>query len=215
MTAASALPNRLTSAQLATTDVLPIDDASASETKGVLIGSLFGAQIPLGVQYETANTNAIQYQDFQLSSSGAPANGLGFGWRVAIETTAGLTIGGAWRLQVTDITSASEDYKWVGSVMIAGAAAADVAELINTGFNAPTGKVYSVAGTQVLGPRATGWGAASSTLSRTAYPSYAGQTLTGSYVQATQQANDDALKLLSQKVAALITDLTAHGLIGT
>lgn len=59
----------------------------------------------------------------------------------------------------------------------------------------------------------TGWGAASGTLSRAAYASYAGQTVSAGYVQAEAQATDDAVKLLSQVVAALITDLTSQKVI--
>ena len=88
---------------------------------------------------------------------------------------------------------------------------------VNGTFTCTTG-LYTgatVAGAvQVVGRRQTGWGAASGTLSRTAYAAYTGQTYTGSYVQATAQATDNALKTLSQTVAALITDLTTHGLIG-
>lgn len=72
----------------------------------------------------------------------------------------------------------------------------------------------TVGASQVVSTRQTGWGAASSTLSRAAYASYAGQVMGAGYVQATAQATDDAVKALSQRVAALITDLTAHGLIG-
>jgi len=81
--------------------------------------------------------------------------------------------------------------------------------------NPVTATSFKVSTNQVVGARATGWGAASGTLSRSAYAAYAGQTYTGSYVQATAQATDNAIKLLSQTVAALITDLTSHGLIGT
>lgn len=59
----------------------------------------------------------------------------------------------------------------------------------------------------------TGWGAASGTLSRAAYTSYAGQTVSNPPTQAEVQQVDDALKLLSQTVAALITDLTTQKLI--
>jgi hypothetical protein len=61
----------------------------------------------------------------------------------------------------------------------------------------------------------TGWGASSGTLSRAAYASYAGQTVSVGYVQAEAQSTDDAVKLLSQTVAALITDLRTQKLIGT
>jgi hypothetical protein len=61
----------------------------------------------------------------------------------------------------------------------------------------------------------TGWGAASGTLSRAAYTAYAGQTVSAAYVQAEAQATDDAVKLLSQTVAALLTDLTSQKIIKT
>lgn len=59
----------------------------------------------------------------------------------------------------------------------------------------------------------TGWGAASGTLSRAAYAAYAGQTVSNPPTQVEVQAIDDALKLLSRTVAALITDLTTQKLI--
>ncbi|CCJ07113.1 phage tail protein [Methylocystis sp. SC2] len=74
---------------------------------------------------------------------------------------------------------------------------------------------YSISGNQVVGPRITGWGAPSGTLDRTAWTSYAGQTVSVGYVQAEAQATDDAVKKVSQELAALITDLRTHGLIGT
>lgn len=53
----------------------------------------------------------------------------------------------------------------------------------------------------------TGWGAPSGTLSRAAYASYAGQTVSNPPTQAEVQQIDDALKLVSQVVAAILTDL--------
>lgn len=61
----------------------------------------------------------------------------------------------------------------------------------------------------------TGWGAASGTLSRAAYAAYAGQTVSVAYVQAEAQATDDAVKLLSQTVAALLTDLRTQKIVKT
>jgi hypothetical protein len=55
----------------------------------------------------------------------------------------------------------------------------------------------------------TGWGAPAGTLSRAAYTSYTGQVVSAAYVQAEIQALDDAVKLLSRTVAALLTDLHA------
>ena len=84
----------------------------------------------------------------------------------------------------------------------------------NASFNLATGGFFSINSVAVIAGRQTGWGAASGTLSHAAYASYTGQTYTGAYVQATNQATDDAVKALAQRVAALITDLTTHGLIG-
>lgn len=58
-----------------------------------------------------------------------------------------------------------------------------------------------------------GWGAASGTLSRAAYAAYAGQTISNPPTDVEVQALDDAVKLLSQTVAALLTDLRTQKLI--
>jgi hypothetical protein len=58
-----------------------------------------------------------------------------------------------------------------------------------------------------------GWGAASGTLSRAAYASYAGQTVSNPPTQGEMQTLDDAVKLLSQTVAALISDLRTQKII--
>lgn len=77
---------------------------------------------------------------------------------------------------------------------------------------------YQVNGTQVVSSRKTGWGSPSGTLSRAAYAAYAGQTVSNPPTQAQVQALDDAVKLLSQTVAALLTDMHGstggHGLLG-
>ena len=86
---------------------------------------------------------------------------------------------------------------------------------IYAGTDVIIGGVYKVGANQVLGARATGWGAASGTLSRAAYAAYAGQTVSAGYVQAEAQATDTALRLVARTLAALITDITAHGMIGT
>lgn len=60
---------------------------------------------------------------------------------------------------------------------------------------------------------ATGWGTPSSTLARTTFTTYAGQTVSAAYVQAEVQAIDDHIKILSQRLGALITDLLTKGLL--
>lgn len=103
-----------------------------------------------------------------------------------------------------------------GNLTVTGRATAGNATLNGTsgGLTIGSGQVITVGAVQVLKTRQTGWGAASGALSRSALAAYAGQTYTGSYVQATVQATDDALKALAQHFAALVTDLTAHGVIG-
>lgn len=77
---------------------------------------------------------------------------------------------------------------------------------------------FKVGASQVLSARKTGWGSPSGTLSRSAYASYAGQTVSNPPTQGEVQALDDAVKLLSQTVAALLTDFhsatSGHGAIG-
>lgn len=72
-----------------------------------------------------------------------------------------------------------------------------------------------IGGVQVVQTRITGWGAPTGTLDRTALASYAGQNVSAIYVEAEAQATDDAVKKVSQELAALLTDLRTHGLIGT
>ncbi len=67
---------------------------------------------------------------------------------------------------------------------------------------------------KVVTARQTGWGVPTGTLSRLALAAYAGQTVSAGYVQAEAQATDNAVKAASQTLAALITDLITHGLIG-
>lgn len=57
------------------------------------------------------------------------------------------------------------------------------------------------------------WTAATGTISRAAYASYAGQTVTNPPTQAEMQALDDAVKAMSQAVVGLITDLKANGVL--
>lgn len=87
------------------------------------------------------------------------------------------------------------------------------------GFNMSATPGIRIATNQVVAGRKTGWGSPSGTLSRAAYAAYAGQNVSAAYVEAEAQATDDAVKLLAQTVAALITDLhsatSGHGLIGT
>lgn len=95
-----------------------------------------------------------------------------------------------------------------GTMAIAGAANATYLEATS----------FKVSGNQVVGARKTGWSAATGTAARTTYATFAGQTISASPTQAEVQAIDDHVKILSQRLKALIDDLhqtAGHGLIGT
>lgn len=78
-----------------------------------------------------------------------------------------------------------------------------------------TVNAVNVGANQVVAARQTGWNAPTGSLLRGTLAAYAGQTMGATYSQTAAQANDDALKAVSQTLAALITDLRTHGLINT
>lgn len=73
--------------------------------------------------------------------------------------------------------------------------------------------VLKANGTQVVGPRKTGWSNDTGTASRAAHATYSG-TAEATYTQATIQALMTAVQALSQGQKALKDDLILHGLIG-
>ena len=75
------------------------------------------------------------------------------------------------------------------------------------------GAAIHINGTQVITTRETGWTAGTGTANKGAFATYAGVTHTGSYVQATVQALDDATRNASQRVKAIEDALRTHGLI--
>lgn len=80
------------------------------------------------------------------------------------------------------------------------------------GINMASG-IIRVNGTQVLGPRITGWGADTGTDKRTANATYSG-TASAAYVQAELQAVMDAVRDATQTIKALKADLFTLGPIG-
>lgn len=74
----------------------------------------------------------------------------------------------------------------------------DILDIDDGGIDLDSGKAISIAGTQVVASRQTGWGAPTGTATRT---TFATSTVT------TEQ--------LAERVHALIDDLTTHGLIGS
>jgi hypothetical protein len=82
-----------------------------------------------------------------------------------------------------------------------------------TYFQVASSGILSIAGTQVLGPRRTGWGADTGTAKRTANATYSA-TAEATYTQATIQALMNAVRDLSQTQKAIKDDLISHGIIG-
>ncbi len=75
--------------------------------------------------------------------------------------------------------------------------------------------LINLQGTQVLATRRTGWSAPTGTATRTTFATFAGQDISATPTEAEVQAIDDHVKVLSERLKALIDDLTTHGLIGT
>jgi hypothetical protein len=75
--------------------------------------------------------------------------------------------------------------------------------------------LINLQGTQVLATRRTGWAAPTGTATRTTFATFAGQDISATPTEAEVQAIDDHVKVLSERLKALIDDLTTHGLIGT
>lgn len=84
-----------------------------------------------------------------------------------------------------------------GPIQFAMSIGIAAAQLTSGGFDLLGGRFYRVAGTQVVGPRATGWSAATGAATRTAF-----------------DTASVGVAALAERVKALIDDLRAHGLIG-
>ena len=63
----------------------------------------------------------------------------------------------------------------------------------------------------VIAEEGAAWGAATGSEDRTALASYPGQVVSNPPTQAEMQALDDAVKLISEHLVALINDLRANG----
>lgn len=65
----------------------------------------------------------------------------------------------------------------------------------------------------VLQDQTAAWADPTGTLTRTTFAAYAGQTVSNPPTQAQVQAIDDHVKVLSERLAALVTDLRANGVL--
>jgi len=199
-------------------DVLLVEDEASTDTTPFAVDA--AGNLRLGTQTadrklhveedDATNTGVTYLARFCHTTSGTPGNGIGVGLEFEIETSAANTeIGGTLEFVTTDVTGASEDIDLVVKLMAGGAAAA---EALRVKLGTPA---LHLAGTKVVGARVTGWTAATGTATRTTYATYAGQTVSVGYTQAEVQAIDNHVKVLSERLKAVIDDLIAHGLIGT
>ena len=149
----------------------------------------------------------------------------------SLQTTTGELTIAQEQLEATQIAQANTTTVLTATIadVVAAQAAADTAQgtadtanasLANvnaaatysaTGIDLVPGAVYKINAVQVMGPRITGWGTPSGTLTRTTFAAYAGQTVSNPPTQAQVQAIDDHLKIVSERLAALITDDIAQG----
>lgn len=73
---------------------------------------------------------------------------------------------------------------------------------------------FNVDGIQVVSNRVTGWTAPTGTAARATFATYAAPDISTTPTEAEVQALADHVQVLSQRMKALIDDLTTHGLIG-
>ena len=131
-------------------------------------------------------------------------NGLAFntsGSTITLAGTLGAASGGTGQTSYTkgDLLAAS-----AATTLSKLAAAANSARLTTNSATA-TGLEWIAA--------STGWANPTGTLARGAYAAYAGQTISNPPTQAEVQTLDDAVKLMSQTLAAWLTDAFAQKII--
>lgn len=118
------------------------------------------------IQQTTALTSTVSYNKFSHITSGTPANGIGVGLQLEVETAAGNNeIGVVLDAVTTDVTSTSEDFDFVIKCMAAGAAASEVGRFQSDGkLDLVSGAEYQIAGTDVLSATTLGSGVVASSL---------------------------------------------------
>lgn len=79
--------------------------------------------------------------------------------------------------------------------------------------NADVAAIETALPTFVVRDQTAAWGTPTGTFARTTFASYAGQTISASPTQAEVQAIDDAVKAVSQRLAALISDLRGNDVL--
>lgn len=86
-------------------------------------------------------------------------------------------------------------------------------DFANSRLDLSSGTVLSVSGTQVVGPRETGWTASTGTALKGSYSTYTSPTISTTYTAAEVQAMADSLQAAARRIKALEDALRLHGLI--
>jgi hypothetical protein len=86
--------------------------------------------------------------------------------------------------------------------------------LSSTALSLSAGVALRVNAVQVVSARRTGWGVPSGTAARAAFATFAAPAVSSAPTQSEVQAIGDHVQVLSERLKAMVDDLTAHGLIG-
>jgi hypothetical protein len=139
-------------------------------------------------------------------------------WQAAVDVDDNSGFKGLFNLEAIDILGAGVISTPIsmarsGEVGIGGSPVTGTELTVHGSVDLLAGNYYKVGGTQVIGPRNTGWAADTGTAKKTANATY-NATAEASYTQTTIQTLMNAVRDLSQTQKAVKDALITHGLIG-
>lgn len=114
---------------------------------------------------------------------------------------------------VADLAQTNDDLTNIGARLTTAEADIDTNTASIDNSTARVTTLEAAAATYVLKDVGDAWVDPTGTPSRATFASYAGQTVSVGYVQAEVQAIDDHVKILSERLTALIQDLTANDVL--
>ncbi|RUX33042.1 hypothetical protein EOA23_08465 [Mesorhizobium sp. M2A.F.Ca.ET.042.01.1.1] len=162
------------------------------------------------VAYDDSANHGPQIDTTRISASPAANDGLGVyrfvGYNSSLAATAFAQLRGRILVETAGAESGRLEF-----VTISGGATGISGYAQGTLINAAGS--FTVAGTQVVGPRATGWTAGTGTANKGAFAAYAGATMSAAYSQTEAQATNNAARDASQRIKAVEDALRTHGLI--
>jgi len=191
---------------------------NGASTQGILVD---GTNVRINGCYIRGTTNAcVQFQTGSTGEvNGSKLFGGGFGVYAAgtasVRTCGNNIVGNStqsYGLYAADTSSILSEFDKIDGQTSFRTGKDGGATLQSTRF---TGSALEMNGTQVVGPRDTGWSADTGTAKKTANATYTAPTISGSYTQAEVQAIANALQDASRTIKALKDAGIAAGSIGT